>query len=169
MPGLYPGTTRRLSSNPHRSAEPGTKYTCTIAQQPKSKRRRVINDGWDFDPVRVKHRGVDEYLYTIKNLARALGRKEGTLRRLEAEGQLPVTPWHRDSQFPAGRVRMYSRAAIEGVIRIAEEEGLMYIGADVTEDFTDKVTELFAEEFRAWDEENERKSRAARALQHRRI
>lgn len=155
--GYYPGTNHTLAAGPRKRVPRDlTALTwkdvssCEFANQP-SNRRRVDNSGWDFDPREININGEAVYLYTIKNLARALGRREGTIRLLETKGLLPVTPWHWGSEYAEGRVRLYPRTVVEGIIAIAEEEGLMYVGAPIKKTkFTIRVKALMEEEFSAW-------------------
>jgi hypothetical protein len=88
---------------------------------------------WDARPWR-RHvrfpdgREVDLELFPTGSPAKALQRDSGTIRRWIRKGWLPnaryKTPAVTGSRGDAGR-RLWSRAQIEGISRIAEEEGLL--------------------------------------------
>ncbi len=63
--------------------------------------------------------------FFIGQLAEALGRTPGTLRRWEMLGWLPASPFLRTSADACGRRRLYSTAQIDAAVRIGDEEGLL--------------------------------------------
>lgn len=94
-------------------------------------RKRAVQetavDSWDAKPLRFKVRGVEMELFTIGQLGRALGdRSPNTLRAWEKEGIIPKSPYVKPSTDPRGRRRLYSRDMVEGMMRIAREEGVLW-------------------------------------------
>lgn len=73
--------------------------------------------------VYVLH-GSPVTLYPIGALAEALGYKPATVRKWEANDWLP-RPRLRGKTQGTGRRRLYSKAQIEIIVKIAEEEGLL--------------------------------------------
>jgi hypothetical protein len=105
---------------------------------------------WDADPIVYKHKGVDREFYTIGSLARALGRKEVTIRSWENKGVLPKSPYRSPKpKSPAvpGRTikgkRLWTREQVEGILRIAAEEKVILNGKPPSEGFTKRVAALF--------------------------
>jgi hypothetical protein len=84
---------------------------------------------WDVKP-RSKHLpdGRELEMFPIGSLAKALGRESVTIRRWIRLGWLPraryQTPAIAGTRGNAGR-RMWTRTQIEGIVRIAGEEGLL--------------------------------------------
>lgn len=108
-----------------------------------------VNDleAWDAKPRTLKVGGVDREFFTIGNLAKALLRKPVTIRAWERAGVIPKPTFRKPSDDPRGTRRLYTRAQVEGMVRIAEEEGLMkgdYRPVGNT-DFTRRVIALFRE------------------------
>src|SRR5262245_54767460 len=69
--------------------------------------------------------GVDVDFFTTGQLAKALGRKPGTIRKWENDGTIPVTWYNSPSDDPRGRRRLYTRDMVEGIVYIAKEEGIL--------------------------------------------
>ncbi len=86
--------------------------------------------------------GRDVEFYMIGQLAAALGRKPGTLRKWEAEGILPPSGYLKPSNDPRGIRRLYSRAQVLGIIQIAKDTGVMYSHGTLA-DFGRRVKALF--------------------------
>jgi hypothetical protein len=80
---------------------------------------------WDAHPRVYTSNGEDQEYFPISALAMALDRRVVTLYSWERKGWLP------DAQFRSPRVddvpghRLYTRRFIEGLIKIAKEEGLL--------------------------------------------
>ena len=121
---------------------------------PGSRPRRQVNAAavaevqsrlWDAHPRVYRVNGKDTQLFAIGALAKALGRQVVTVRSWERRGWLPA-PVLRSPGEGAMQHRLYSRAFIEGVVRIATEENLMKPGTIVkTTDFPRRVRALFQE------------------------
>lgn len=105
-----------------------------------------IND-WDASPKVYVVQGVEVEFFTIGALAKALSRKPVTIRMWEANGIIPMARFR--SPGPAGKQRrLYSRAQVEGIVRIAKEEGIDKPNRQVATagtQFTERVIRLFEE------------------------
>jgi hypothetical protein len=91
--------------------------------------------------------GVETEFYTLGNLAQALGRQPVTIRKWEREGIIPKSTYQspgRDDD-PRGRRRLYTREQIEGIVRIAHEEGVLVSHQKPLKatNFTVRVVDLF--------------------------
>lgn len=124
---------------------PGSK-TPLLADRVRELQKEVI-DKWDDKPHRFSVNGVEQDFFTIGQVAMALGnRSANTLRAWEKDGTIPKTRYMKNSHDPRGRRRMYSRAMVEGMIRIAEEEGVLFPNKGIRisdTKFTERVQELF--------------------------
>ena len=85
------------------------------------------SDGWDAKPRTYKRNGVDTEFFTVGHLALAMNRKPLTIRQWERKGIIPKSTYQRAGANGSqhGRRRLYTRAQIEGMIKIAGEEGLL--------------------------------------------
>lgn len=63
--------------------------------------------------------------WLIGDLALLLDRSPVTLRRWEAKGDLPATPYRLSGATVHAEARVYTRPMIEGLVKIAYEEGLL--------------------------------------------
>lgn len=108
-----------------------------------------IADSWDEKPLIFTVRGVPMEFFTIGQLGKALGnRSSNTLRAWEREGIIPRSPYVKPSETVNGRRRMYSRAMVEGLVKIAREEGILFPdkGKRLSDTrFTVRAVELFNE------------------------
>jgi hypothetical protein len=88
---------------------------------------------------------VDREFFTVGQLAAALGRRSVTIRKWEREGIIPAPTFNAESSDPRGRRRLYGREQVEGIVRIAAEEGILDSPkAAITKTrFTERVSELF--------------------------
>lgn len=82
-------------------------------------------DGWDKKPRIYSVGGVEREFFTVGNLADALGREPVTIRKWEREGIIPKSTYTAPSPDPRGRRRLYTREQIEGMVKIAAEEGIL--------------------------------------------
>lgn len=102
---------------------------------------------WDSKPLIFRLGGKDTEFFSIGQLGVALGnRSPNTLRAWEREGILPKSPYVKQSADPRGRRRMYTRAQVEGLIKIAREEGVLFPqkGLRLSEtNFRTRAAELF--------------------------
>lgn len=71
----------------------------------------------------VAGKSVD--FYTIGDLARALNRKSVTMRKWEAEGIIPKARAMAPSTDKRGKRRLYTKGQILGLVKIANEEGIL--------------------------------------------
>jgi hypothetical protein len=131
MTEYYPGSKRPIVRHPNRVE--------SEAPDP---------DRWDAKPKIFPVNGVDTEFFTVGQLALALGgRQPVTIRKWERTGVIPKATFNKPSEDPRGKRRLYSRAQVEGMIRIAEEEGLLRKHSKpITQtNFKERVLALFRE------------------------
>lgn len=125
---------------------------------PGSRERRQVNhvpDDAPDAPVLGTGRmllvqGIEVEFFDIGVLGAVLNRSSVTLRTWEAEGTLPTSGWTKPGKDrdPRGRRRLWTRPQIEGIWRIAREEGVLEPGPRINirkTQFTVRVTQLFAQ------------------------
>lgn len=103
------------------------------------------DDGWDAHPVFVDLNGSPHEFFRIGALAMALQRKPVTMRKWIELGILPKERYRSQGSgvMGNGQRRLWTRLQIEGIVRIASEEGL-FSGRPVgSTEFTSRVQELF--------------------------
>lgn len=112
----------------------------------------VETPDWDSKPVKYMVKGVMVEFFTIGHLARALGYSVQSIRAWEQQGLMPKSPYRspkpRKEQVPGATVkgrRLWTRAQIEGILRIAEEMGVVLNRKPPTKAFAIKVNNLYAE------------------------
>lgn len=124
---------------------------------PGSKQRkdqpRPQNLAAELDPFEgIKPRvytvkGTEMEFFLIGDLAAALGREAGTVRKWETTGVIPRATFQapNPNKDQRARRRLYSRAQAEGIVRIAREEDLFPFGWKQVGQtrFTERVIELF--------------------------
>lgn len=112
---------------------------------------------WDARPIVKRLNNKDVEFFTIGQLAMALGVKAVTLRSWEQKGWVPHPPFRtRPPQWGGlpnkkqqGR-RLWTRAQVAGIVRIAQEEGMVGLPSksrrkvDETK-FRDRVVALYEE------------------------
>lgn len=81
--------------------------------------------GWDANPRKGLLDGRTYEFFTIRHLAAALNRQPVTIRWWESKGFIPLGR-RSESKYPDKRHRLYTRPQIEGIVRIAEEEGILH-------------------------------------------
>lgn len=129
----YPGSTKPLVRHPNRP-------TLHTEAAPSAA-------DWDAKPRKGVVNGVETSFYTVGQLAQALGRQAGTVRKWEREGVIPKSTYQspgRDGDV-RGRRRLYTRDQVEGIVRIAQEEGVLVSHQKPIKDtrFTPRVIDLF--------------------------
>lgn len=89
---------------------------------------------------------VERSVYPIGELARALNRRPATMRKWEDLGIIPRAPIELTPGSPGGRRRLYTAEHIIGMVRIADEEGVLNPREHAIKDtqFVARVQELFA-------------------------
>lgn len=117
----------------------------TVQPTEQSMDPRDILEGLRKRTVRVGSSEMD--MYAIGELASALGRKSGTLRKWEELGILPQATYVMHPSTEQGRRRMYSADQVVGIVRIASEEGILYSPRNAIKDtaFVSRVRGLFNE------------------------
>lgn len=99
---------------------------------------------WDAKPVVKTVRGQQIELFTIGQLGQALGgRAAVTMRLWERNGVIPKARMRLANKNGHGGRRYYTRPQVEGMRRIAQEEGLLEPRARLSPRFTERVVELF--------------------------
>jgi hypothetical protein len=133
------------SNDPFSKFFPGSRTPLDTESLEKARRHESAQ--WDLKPYIFTVKGKEMEFFPIGALALALGgRSTVTLRAWEKEGTLPKTPYAKPSSDVRGRLRMYTRAMVEGLVRIAKEEGILYPdkGKRLSGTaFTAKAVELF--------------------------
>jgi len=124
---------------------PGSNTPLDIEEKQRAQQHE--SDQWDLKPFIFTVKGKETEFFPIGALALALGgRSPNTLRAWEKEGILPKSVFVKPSKDPRGRRRMYTRAMVEGLVRIAKEEGIFWPdkGKKLSDTvFTEKAVELF--------------------------
>jgi hypothetical protein len=87
--------------------------------------------------------GEKVVFYTLAALAEALLRKPVTIRAWESAGKFPPSPFRTKANGALGGKRLYTRKQIEGVVAMADDEGLLYVQRPLTPQFTARVQRLF--------------------------
>lgn len=113
--------------------EPTEQHDPELYPGSKQKRRAVAGprDPWDdIKPFTSGKKlptvkGVPTKLYSIAVLAEMLDRKPPAIRKWERLGYIPETRWRSPGRTQNGQRRLYSREQIEGIVKIAQEEGLI--------------------------------------------
>jgi hypothetical protein len=123
---FYPGSLQRVNS-----AASGNE---TIPEWRKRSRKFTIA-------------GVEQEFFGTKELAEALNRTSITIRDWERQGKIPKATFVRPGKDARGKRRLYSLAQVEGIVKIAAEEGILdpTHKRPVTPDFSRKVLSLFRE------------------------
>lgn len=125
----YPGSSRPIVRHPNRRRDAAPEPLVT----------------WDRKPRVYNVRGEDREFFTIGQLSLALGRKPVTIRKWERDGVIPKATFKAPSDHAQGVRRLYSRDQVEGIVRIAKEEGVLvsHQTAIKDTDFTKRVIALF--------------------------
>lgn len=128
----YPGSTRPIVRHQNRPLH--TKAAPSAAD-------------WDAKPRKYVVGGTETEFFTVGQLATALGRQPVTIRKWEREGVIPKATFQAPGKDgdPRGRRRLYSREQVEGMVRIAHEEGVLVSHQKPIKDtqFTPRVIALF--------------------------
>lgn len=121
---------------------PGSKQLRRAVAAPAAP-ARPDSDAWDAKPVIKTVRGQQVELFTVGQLGAALGRAAVTMRLWERNGVIPKARMRLAPKNGIGGRRYYTRPQVEGIRRIAQEEGLLDPQARLTKTFTDRVVQLF--------------------------
>jgi hypothetical protein len=113
---------------------PGSKRKRRESQEMRHERRveerRVAREDepWDAHPLEVFIKGVRYEMFRVGALAKALGRDSVTMRAWIRKGWLPRNMYQTSPRYgtrgDAG-LKLWTRAQIEGIVAIAQEEGLL--------------------------------------------
>lgn len=110
-------------------------------------------DSWDKAAYKryypIEDGGEDIEFFTMGALAEALNRRPVTMRLWESKGWLPTPSYRTPSNGAIAGKRLYTRDQIEGIIKIAKEEGVYPSNVSpVNTNFTKRALELFKTELR---------------------
>lgn len=118
-------------------------------QKKRSVTKRQPKGGWEDIP-KLSYGVGDEIIdfYTVGTLAEMLGRKAQTIRKWENLGYIPESRFRTPGRTKHGQKRIYTRPMIEGIVKIAHEEGI--VGNTTNRNvsatkFAERVTALFKE------------------------
>lgn len=106
--------------DPHEVPVPGSRPRVKHVEKEETKTEK----DWDASPRVYRVNGEDTELFPISAFLMATGFKFPTVRKWERDGVLPVVLLRSPRKDGAKGHRLYSRAFIEGVARIAQEEKL---------------------------------------------
>jgi hypothetical protein len=127
---FYPGSTKPIVRNQNRNGlhtqDPKGVQKYVVAFRNGTPHKYAVGD-WDAKPRKYVVAGVSTEFFTVGNLASALGRQAVTIRKWEREGVIPKSTYQspgRDDD-PRGRRRLYTREQVEGIVKIAAEEGVL--------------------------------------------
>jgi hypothetical protein len=129
---------------------PGSKQKRRESVQMKKERtaaerkQEKAEEPWDARPIEIPYQGRIVQMFRIGSLAKALGKDAVTIRAWMRKGWLPhnsfVGPEIYGTLGNAGR-KLWTRRQIEGIVQIAQEEGLLDDKPPwlTTTDFTKRV------------------------------
>jgi hypothetical protein len=142
---FYPGSTqrRRESREDRRNRLAAERAEAKAAEE------------WDAHPMKKAYRQDGHYveveLFPIGALARALQRRPVTIRSWISKGWIPKATFRtgeiKGTRGNAGR-RMWNRKQIEGMARIAKEEGLLNLSPPLIT--STRFTQRVLAEYRSW-------------------
>lgn len=117
-----------------------------------SKKEKHEDTGWADKPLVYKVGGEDHQFFTIGHLAKALGYSVQSIRAWENSMLLPKSRYRTPSPKMANQPehlrkgrRLWTRGQIEGILRIASEEGVILNKKPPTPAFARRVQALFNE------------------------
>lgn len=124
---------------------PGSTTPIPDPSAPEPPRRKPEPGAWDDRPQVYTVNGVEVEFFTIGALGQAMGKSPVTLREWERRGFLPKARFRTASTDSLRAKRLYTRQQIEGIVLIAEQEGLLRPKPrDIAQTgFTDRVVRLF--------------------------
>ncbi|MFI1796540.1 MerR family transcriptional regulator [Streptomyces sp. NPDC020379] len=129
----YPGSSRRI-----RAVDPHTMQL--VAPTP-------VEPTWDAQPRLLRVGTEWREFFTIGQLASALHRSPVTIRKWESSGIIPAPTFVIKGKSERGNRRLYTREQVEGILRIADEEGILHHqgeGIHISDTkFSERVIELF--------------------------
>lgn len=126
----YPGSRQKRTT---KTTQPGPADDEPVWADPQYRREYAIEEGGD--PVEF---------WTVGALALALNRKPVTIRLWERKGIIPRPNFRTPADGAIAGKRLYTREQVEGLARIAEEEGLLYAQVSPSKTkFTERAVELF--------------------------
>lgn len=119
---------------------PGSKQTRRAVAGPAP--QPVDGEAWDSQPRMIEVDGQPVEFFYIGALSTALRRSPVTLRKWMTAGILPKARYLSQGTTTRGDRRLWTRAQIEGLMRIAQEERIDTVPVRRTQ-FTSRSRELF--------------------------
>lgn len=113
MSEFYPGSSKQIMRHPNHPSD--SLRTASLG----------VDKEWDRHPRKYLVGGVEHEFFTMGHLAAALGRSPVTLREWEREGIIPRATYQVNAASKNGRRRLYTREQIEGLVKLAVEEGIL--------------------------------------------
>ncbi|MFJ2113380.1 hypothetical protein ACIOEX_16090 [Streptomyces sp. NPDC087850] len=133
-PAYYPGSSRRI-----RNVDTNTMRLVDSIEAPE-----VL---WDSKPRVYRVGGDLQEFFSIGHLSMALNRQPVTIRKWERLGIIPAPTFVIRGKTERGNRRLYTRAQVEGMIQIAQEEGILHHEGEgihiSTTKFSERVIRLF--------------------------
>jgi hypothetical protein len=131
----YPGSRRPILRHPNRPTSESHNKSLGLGVDPD----------WDNKPRKYVTNGVEREFFTIGHLAAALGRRPVTIRLWEREGIIPKATYQINSDSKNGRRRLYTRQQVEGLVKLAVEEGILITHQRAISEtqFTARALDLF--------------------------
>lgn len=124
---FFPGSKTRIPSTPTQAQE----MTTTSSTK---------EDSWDSRVKTYNMQGIPTEFFEVGSLAKALNRQVVTVRLWERNGTIPKSMY----RSPQNN-RLYTRAQIEGMRNIAQQEGLLDTRTKsfAASNFTPRVIQLY--------------------------
>ena len=125
---------------------PGKRAPLLRQQAPKSVSGPQPLEEWDDHPRLLMHQGVETEFFTIRHVALALHRSVRTIRTWERREAIPPATFRstrpRNSTLKHVGDRLWTRAQVEAMVRIAREEHVLD-GLPPGPRFTAKLVQAF--------------------------
>ena len=133
----YPGTKKKI---------PDKRHAVKRGKQKQPKEVEPAHADWAKRPKIYRVGDEQKEFFTIGALAAALHREPVTIRMWERTGIIPLSRFRTPNVGTRAGRRLYTREQIEGIVKIAKEEGVLSGNKvkNFTEtNFTSRVIDLF--------------------------
>lgn len=121
---------------------PGSKRTRKLVKE-ASPPPELVELAWDAVPYLKLVNGRTIEFFFIGSVAQVLGRSPNTVRSWIDKGYLPNAPFRIASRTANGQHRMWTRAQVEAILRVAQEEGILDGARVGSTEFTVRIREIF--------------------------
>ena len=109
-------------------------------------RKKPEPTDWDAKPYVKKLHGKEVEMFTIGALAKALGKREGTIRAYQDKGYLPKTPYRLPAKEVNGKLRpgrrLFTRSMVEAAIESFAKRNLIHVPRVEWKNHKDLSTEI---------------------------